>query len=98
MLPPTLKQLRGEANITSWEIDTIANAIFLNEYPPTCLLSDCRHDCNLRVGNMIPGIYIQIADIDESNFVRNLCQTNHYINREKGQLSNKLLIYSFIIH
>ena len=37
------------------------------EYPPTCLLSDCRHDCNMRVGNMTTSIYIQIADIDKSN-------------------------------
>ena len=39
-----------------------------HEYPPTCLLSDCRHDCNLRVDNMITSIYIQIADIDNFNY------------------------------
>ena len=37
---------------------------------PTCLLSDCRHDCSLKEGNMIPSIYIQIADIDI--FLKNL--------------------------
>ena len=37
------------------------------EYPSTCLLSDCRHKCNLRVGNRITSIYIQVADTDKSN-------------------------------
>ena len=32
---------------------------------PTFLLSDYRHKCNLRVGNMITSIYIQIAVIDK---------------------------------
>ena len=39
----------------------------IHKYPPTCLLSDCRHDFNLRVGNVITSLYIQIADIDKSD-------------------------------
>ena len=35
---------------------------------PTGLLSDCRPDCNLRVGILITSIYNQIADIDK--FIR----------------------------
>ena len=39
----------------------------IHEYPPTGLLSDCGHDCNMRVGNVITCLYIQIADIDKFN-------------------------------
>ena len=32
---------------------------------PTCLVSDCQHDYNLKVGNMITSIYNQIAVLDK---------------------------------
>ena len=38
---------------------------------PTCLLSDCRHDWNLRVGNMITSIYIYISRLQiKTNFIK----------------------------
>ena len=32
---------------------------------PTCLLTDCRHGCNLRVGNMITSIYMRQCEIKD---------------------------------
>ena len=62
------------------------------EYLPTYLLSDCQHECNLRVGNMITSIYIQIADIDKSykdSVVFNFKKIPYYLTLSPNKLFHK---------